>query len=57
MPDQDTSEILLQEIAILPREVAEIRGALEKLDQLVGSLNVTLLRHIEQQGAIMTRRN
>jgi hypothetical protein len=46
MPDQ--SEILLQEIAILRREVANVRGALENLDQLIRGLNVTLVKCVDQ---------
>jgi hypothetical protein len=48
MPDQDYSEILLQEIAIVRQEIADVRGALENLDQLVQTLNVTLLQSVEQ---------
>ena len=46
MPDD--SEILLQEIAILRQEIADVRGALEHLDELVRSLNVTLLQCVDQ---------
>jgi hypothetical protein len=46
MPDD--SEILLQEIAILRQEIADMRGALENLDELVRALNVTLLRCADQ---------
>ncbi len=46
MPDD--SEILLEEIAILRQEIADIRGTLENVDQLVRSLNVTLLQCVEQ---------
>jgi hypothetical protein len=46
MPDD--SEILLQEIAIVRQEIADVRGALENLDQLVRELNVTLMQCVEQ---------
>jgi hypothetical protein len=46
MPDH--SEILLEEIAILRQEIAEVRGVLENLDQLVRGLNVTLLQCVDQ---------
>jgi hypothetical protein len=46
MPDH--SEILLEEIAILRQEIADVRGALENLDQLVRGLNVTLLQCANQ---------
>lgn len=46
MPDE--SEVLLQEIAILRQEIADMRGALDNLDQLVRALNVTLLHCVDQ---------
>jgi hypothetical protein len=46
MPDQ--SEILLEEIAIVRQEIADVRGALENLDQLVRELNVKLMQCVEQ---------
>jgi hypothetical protein len=46
MPDD--SEILMEEIAILRQEIADMRGTLENVDQLVRSLNVTLLQCVEQ---------
>jgi hypothetical protein len=46
MPDD--SEILLEEIAILRQEIADVRGTLENVDQLVRNLNVTLLQCVEQ---------
>ncbi len=46
MPDD--SEILLQEIAILRQEIADMRGTLDNLDQLVRALNVTLLQCVDQ---------
>ncbi|MEA2648106.1 MAG: hypothetical protein QOG61_541 [Candidatus Binataceae bacterium] len=50
MPDE--SEILLQEIAILRQEIADVRGALDNLDQLVRALNVTLLQCVDQLTAL-----
>jgi hypothetical protein len=44
----DESEILLEEIAILRQEIADVRGTLENVDQLVRNLNVTLLQCVEQ---------
>jgi hypothetical protein len=38
------SEIVLEEIAILRQEIADVRGTLENLDQLVRELNVTLVQ-------------
>jgi hypothetical protein len=46
MPDD--SEILLQEIAILRQEIADMRGALENLDQLVRGLSATLQECVDQ---------
>ena len=46
MPDD--SEILLQEIAILRQEIADMRGALENLDQLVRGLGPTLQECVDQ---------
>ncbi|MEA2679430.1 MAG: hypothetical protein QOK03_1152 [Candidatus Binataceae bacterium] len=50
MPDE--SEILLQEIAILRQEIADVRGALDNLDQLVRALNVPLLQCVDQLTAL-----
>jgi 2-C-methyl-D-erythritol 4-phosphate cytidylyltransferase len=47
-PMPDEREILLQEIAILRHEIADVRGTLESLDQLVRVLNVTLLQCVDQ---------
>jgi hypothetical protein len=44
----DHSEIVLEEIAILRQEIADVRGTLENLQQLVRSFNVTLLQCAEQ---------
>jgi hypothetical protein len=55
MPVPDESEVLLQEIAILRREVADMRGALDNLDQLVHALNVTLLQCVDQL-TVLTQR-
>ena len=44
----DNSEILMQEIAILRQEVADVRGALGNFEQLIRSLNVTLLKCVDQ---------
>jgi hypothetical protein len=46
MPDD--SEIVLEELAILRQEIADVRGTLENLDQLVRGLNVTLLQCVDQ---------
>jgi len=46
MPDND--EILLEEIAVVRQEIADVRGALENLDQLVRGLNETLLQCVNQ---------
>jgi hypothetical protein len=42
------SEIVLEEIAILRQEIADVRGTLENLDQLVRELNVTLVQCADQ---------
>jgi hypothetical protein len=44
MPDQ--TEILLQEVAILREEVAYMRTILEKSDESVCNLSVTLLERL-----------
>jgi hypothetical protein len=44
----DNSEILLGEVAILRQEIADIRGALDNLEQLVRALNLTLLECVDQ---------
>jgi hypothetical protein len=44
MPDQ--TEILLQEVAILREEVAYMRTILEKSDESVRNLSVTLLERL-----------
>jgi hypothetical protein len=44
MPDQ--MEILLQEVAILREEVAYMRTILEKSDESVRNLSVTLLERL-----------
>jgi len=44
----DNSEILLEEIAILRQELADVRGTLESLDLLVRSVNVTLIQCVDQ---------
>jgi hypothetical protein len=44
MPDQ--TEILLQEVAILREEVAYMRTILEKSDESVRHLSVTLLERL-----------
>lgn len=54
MPEE--TEILLQEIAILRQEMADIRGALDNLDQLVRALNVTLVQCVEQL-TVLTQKN
>jgi hypothetical protein len=46
MPDH--SEILLEEIAILRQEIADVRGALESLDRLVRGLSMTVLQCADQ---------
>jgi hypothetical protein len=53
MPDHD--EILLEEIAILRREIADMRGVLENLDRLVRGVNLTLLQCAEQLTILMQR--
>jgi hypothetical protein len=52
----DNSEILLEEIAILRREIADMRGVLENLDRLVRGFNVTLLQCADQL-TILTQRS
>lgn len=50
MPDD--SEILLQEIAILRHEIADVRATLDNLSELVRALNVTLLQCVDQLTAL-----
>ena len=45
MPDQ--IEILLQEVAILRREIAYLHRMLEKSDESLRNLNVTLLEGLD----------
>jgi len=46
MPNDN--EIVLEEIAVLRREIADLRGALENLDELVRAVSVTLLQCVDQ---------
>jgi hypothetical protein len=53
MPDQ--MEILLQEIAILRGEVAQLHTMLEHADESVRNLNVTLLERVNALADLIQR--
>jgi hypothetical protein len=43
---QDQTEILMQEVAILRGEIAQLHTLLEQMDESVRHLNVTLLERV-----------
>jgi hypothetical protein len=53
MPDVDRIELLLQECAILRREVAQIQSAVERLTESSEAANAAVFERLEELAALM----